>query len=69
MEDLTNIRKRIKAALRVRTRYRWALRQLQDFVTDKAAEFGIATILSNAAYTSMACSQCGQIGLQMKHRF
>jgi IS605 OrfB family transposase len=68
MEDLTNIRKRIKAALRVRTRHRWALRQLQDFITDKAA-FGIATVLSNAAYTSMACSQCGQIGSRVKHRF
>jgi IS605 OrfB family transposase len=69
MEDLTNIRKRIKAALRVRTRHRWALRQLQDFVTDQRAAFGIATVSSNAAYTSLACSQCGQIGSRVKHRF
>jgi transposase len=35
------------------------LRQLQDFVADKAAEFGIATVFANAADTSLACSQCG----------
>jgi putative transposase len=70
MEDLTHIRDRIKAGLRVRTRlHRWAFRQLQDFTAYKAAEFGIATIFTDPAYTSKGCSDCGQIGLRVKHRF
>jgi putative transposase len=69
MEDLTHIRDRIKAALRARTRLRrWAFRQLQDFTAYKAAEFGIATVFTDPAYTSKGCSDCGQIGLLVKHR-
>jgi transposase len=64
------IGKRIKAPLRVRTRlHRSSLRQLQEFVADKAAEFGIAAVCANPADTSLACSQCGRIGSRIKHRF
>ena len=70
MEDLTNIRDRIKAGIRVRSRlHRWAFRQLQDFVAYKAAERGIATVFVNPAYSSKSCNDCGQIGLRVKHRF
>jgi IS605 OrfB family transposase len=70
MEDLTNIRSRIKAGKRVRSRlHRWAFRQLQGFVAYKAGEFGIATIFVDPAYTSETCSGCGEIGLRAKHRF
>lgn len=70
MEDLTHIRDRIRAGLRVRTRlHRWAFRQLQDFVAYKAADHGIETIFTNPAYTSKGCSWCGQIGSRVKHRF
>ena len=70
MEDLTHIRDRIKAGLRVRTRlHRWAFRQLQDFTAYKAAEEGIATVFTDPAYTSKGCSECGQIGSRVKHRF
>jgi hypothetical protein len=58
MEDLTSICKRSEAGLRVRTR----------LLAEKAAEFAIATVLSNPAYTGMACSQRGQIGSRIKHR-
>jgi Putative transposase DNA-binding domain len=68
-EDLTNIRKRSKAGLRVRTRLLpFSLPQLQDILAEKAAEFAIATVLTNQAYTGMACSQRGQIGSRIKHR-
>ena len=70
MEDLTNIRSRIKAGLRVRSRlHRWAFRQLQDFTAYKAADVGIVTPFVPPAYTSKACSICGKIGSRVKHRF
>jgi putative transposase len=66
----TRIRKRIKVCLCVRTRlHRWAFRQLQDFVAYRATALGIATVFTDQACTSKACSQCGQIGSRMKHRF
>jgi putative transposase len=68
MEDLTHIRKRIKAGLRVSSRlHRWALRQLQDFVAHKVADDDIATLFTVPAYTSKVCSECGQIGSRVKH--
>ncbi len=51
MEDLTNMRKRIKAGKRVRFRLNgWA--QLQDFVEYKARAKGIKMVYVNPAYTS-----------------
>lgn len=70
MEDLTHIRKNIKAGKRVRSRlHRWSWKQLQGFVEYKAKEAGLNVIYVNPAYTSKSCSQCGQIGIRKKHRF
>jgi IS605 OrfB family transposase len=70
MEDLTHIRKRIRAGQRVRTRlHRWAFRQLQSFVEYKARALGIAVEYVNPAYTSQTCSVCRQLGTRLKHRF
>lgn len=68
MEDLTNIRKRIKASKRVRTRlHRWAWRQLQIFVEYKAEAAGIRFDYLNPAYTSQTCSICESIAQRKKH--
>ncbi|RMH31377.1 MAG: transposase [Nitrospirae bacterium] len=70
MEDLTHIRERIKAGKRVRARlHRWAFRQLQTFVEDKAKAAGIAVEDVEPAYTSQTCSCCGGLGQRVKHRF
>ena len=63
MEELTNIRERIDAGLRVRTRlHRWAFRQLQSFVDYKARAAGVEVQYINPAYTSRTCSGCGALG-------
>jgi IS605 OrfB family transposase len=70
LENLTNIRKRIKAGKRVRTRlHRWAWRQLQLFIRYKANAVGILVIFVNPAYTSQDCSRCGSRGRRNKHNF
>lgn len=70
MENLTNIRKRIRAGKRVRSRlHRWAWAQLQAFVAYKAEDAGIRVEYVNPAYTSKSCSVCGCFGVRMKHRF
>ena len=70
MEDLTDIRARIRAGRRMRTRlHRWAFRQLQSFVEYKARALGITVEYVNPAYTSQRCSACGQLGTRLKHRF
>jgi IS605 OrfB family transposase len=70
MEDLTNIRKRIKAGKRMRSRlHRWAWAQLQTFVAYKAEAAGIGVEFVNPAYTSQTCSACGSLGNRAKHRF
>jgi IS605 OrfB family transposase len=70
MEDLTHIRKRIKAGRRIRTRlHRWAFRQLQSFVQYKAEALGIEVKYVNPAYTSQTCSECLGLGRRVKHRF
>lgn len=70
MEDLTNIRKRIKARKRVRSRlHRWAWCELQQFVEYKAKAAGIDILYVNPAYTSKICSNCGIIGSRHKHLF
>jgi putative transposase len=69
MEDLTNIRKRIKANKRVRSRlHRWAWAQLQLFVEYKATAVGLKILFVNPAYTSQMCADCEQIGTRNKHR-
>ena len=70
LEDLTNIRKRIKANLRVRTRlHRWPFRVLQQMIVDKASRVGIRVMFVDPQYTSQTCSTCGAVGKRKKHRF
>ena len=70
MEDLTNIRNRIKAGKRMRSRlHRWAWAQLQTFVAYKSQSAGIRIEYVNPAYTSQTCSVCGSLGGRVKHRF
>ena len=69
MESLTNIRRRIRAGKRVRSRlHRWAWAQLQEFVQYKAQAVGLKVVFVNPAYTSQMCAECGQIGSRQKHR-
>ena len=70
LEDLTNIRSRIKAGLKVRARlHRWPFRQLQQKIADKAARAGIEVIFVDPRYTSKTCPRCNAIGTRQKHRF
>ena len=70
MEDLTHIRARIRAGIRVRTRlHRWAFRQLQDFVQYKAEGAGLKVEYVEPAFTSQTCNVCGGLGKRVKHRF
>jgi len=70
MESLTNIRCRIRAGKRVRSRlHRWAWAQLQEFVQYKAEAVGLNVVFVNPAYTSQKCAECEQIGVRQKHRF
>jgi putative transposase len=70
MEDLIDIRARIRAGRRMRARlHRWAFRQLQGFVEYKARAVGITVEYVNPAYTSQRCSACGQLGTRLRHRF
>lgn len=70
LEDLTHIRERIRATLRVRARlHRWPFRQLQQMIVDKASRVGIRVLFVDPQYTSQTCSTCGAIGKRRKHRF
>lgn len=70
LEDLTHIRERIKAGIRLRTRlHRWAFREQQAFIEYKARAAGIEVRYVNPAYTSQTCSKCGALGKRAKHRF
>ena len=70
MEELTNIRKRIRAGKRLRSRlHRWAWSELQQFVEYKANAEGIKVVYVNPAYSSQVCSRCGCLGVRRKHLF
>jgi IS605 OrfB family transposase len=70
MEDLTHIRKRIRAGKRMRGRlHRWAFRQLQSFVEYKAEAAGIEVLYVDPAYSSRTCCCCGGLGRRARHRF
>ncbi len=70
LEDLTNIRKRIKAGKRMRTRlHRWGFRQLQTFIQYKAEANGLSVMYVNPAYSSQTCSICGSLGVRERHLF
>ena len=70
LEDLKNIRERIKAKKRERSRlHRWAFDQLRMFVEYKSASCGIKVLYVSPAYTSKVCSHCLCLGSRFKHRF
>ena len=70
LEDLKNIRGRIKAGKRVRSRlHRWSFDQLRMFVEYKAIAKGIQVLYVHPAYTSQTCSCCLSLGTRLKHRF
>jgi IS605 OrfB family transposase len=70
LEDLTNIRKRIKGNKRMRSRlHRWSWYELQQFVEYKAEAKGISVKYVNPAYTSKTCSKCNYLGSRHKHLF
>lgn len=70
LEDLTNIRKRIKGNKRMKSRlHRWSWHELQQFVEYKAQDKGIAVVYVNPAYTSQTCSKCDCLGSRHKHLF
>jgi IS605 OrfB family transposase len=70
LEDLTDIRQRIKAGKRMRARlHRWAFRQLQSQIEYKAEGLGITVLYVDPAYTSQTCSECRQLGTRQGTRF
>jgi IS605 OrfB family transposase len=70
LEDLTNVRKRIKAGKRMRTRlHRWGFHQLQTFIQYKAEAQGLSVLYVNPAYSSQTCSVCGCLGVRERHLF
>lgn len=70
LEDLTNIRSRIRGNKRMRSRlHRWSWEELQQFVEYKAQAHGIGILYVNPAYTSQTCSKCSSLGVRQKNRF
>ena len=70
LENLTNIRKRIKTGKRMRTRlHRWGFRQFQMLVEYKAEAKGLSVMYVNPAYSSQTCSVCDRLGVRERHLF
>ena len=70
LEDLTNIRKRIKGNKRMRSRlHRWGWKELQMFVEYKAQARGIKVLHVNPAYSSQKCSLCRCLGFRKRNQF
>jgi len=70
LEDLTNIRKRVRGGKRIRTRlHRWAFGQLQTFIQYKAEARGLRVVYVNPSYSSQICSFCGSLGERVQHHF
>jgi IS605 OrfB family transposase len=70
MEKLTHIRE--NTTVRKKQRYlhnSWSFAQLQSFITYKALERGILTVLVDPRNTSHLCPRCGQLGSRIKHSF
>lgn len=62
VEDLTHIRKRVKARKAQRNRlHSWSFAQLRQFVTYKAKLAGIPTAAIDPRNTSRTCPECGVI--------
>jgi IS605 OrfB family transposase len=70
MEDLKNIRERIKAGKKLRSRlHRWSFDQLRQSVEYKAQALGMQVQYVSPAYTSLTCSHCFSLGTRSKHHF
>jgi IS605 OrfB family transposase len=62
LEDLTHIRKRVKARRKQRARlHAWAFQQLGQFVAYKAQRAGVPVLIVDPRSTSKGCSECGCI--------
>ncbi len=62
VEDLTNIRKRMKVRKSQRARHSsWAFAQLRNFLSYKANVAGVPLVAVDPAYTSQACNECGYV--------
>lgn len=62
MENLTDIRERVKARRQQRRElHNWPFAQVQQFVTYKAAMRGIQVSYVDARYSSQSCSRCGHL--------
>lgn len=60
VEELTNIRTRIKARREQRAvLHSWSFRQLRAFLAYKAKLSGVTVVPVDAAYSSRTCSRCG----------
>jgi len=70
LEDLKNIRKRIRGKKRMKTRlHRWAFSQLQTQIVYKAQNQGLRVVFVNPAYSSQTCSNCDLLGVRFKNTF
>ena len=62
LEDLTNIRERMKGRKNQRRRlHSWSFSRLKFFLSYKAPLYGCSVDFVNPAYTSQKCSCCGHI--------
>lgn len=62
LEDLTHIRKRVKARRSQWGRlHNWAFRQLRSFVAYKAQRAGVPVLFVDPKHTSKGCSKCGTV--------
>lgn len=70
MEDLKNIRDRIRASKKIRSRlHRWSFDELRQMIEYKATAEGMRVEYVFPAFTSQTCSRCLCIGTRIKHRF
>lgn len=70
LEDLTHLRKRIRAGKGLRRRlHRWRWHQLQQLIEYKAQSAGIRIVYVNPAYTSQICSTCSTLGVRERNQF
>lgn len=62
LEDLSSVRHNRKLNKKMRTLlYNWSFFQLQEFLTYKAQEKGVAVEYVDARFTSQKCSVCGHV--------
>lgn len=62
LEDLTDIRARVKARRKQRKRiHSWSFHRLKEFLTYKASLKGVGVEFVDPRYTSQKCSRCGYI--------